>query len=149
MYQDNADTHLMEDTDLLYQCAGFIKVSKDFAARLDNKDLAFEQANIRRRVFERGNDNRAIFLATHILMPEHLVQHGHLREHAIASLGDHDASRAVENVVGHDHASPHRETVHESTVVFSIVEPGLIHTPVQMLFPQFLVIYFVAVVASR
>ena len=70
---------------------------------------------------------------------EHLVQHRHLREHAVARFVDHHAARSVEDLVGDDDAAAHRQAMHEAAIVFRIVEPGLVDAPVEMLFAQLLV----------
>jgi len=75
------------------------------------------------------------------------VQHGHLREHAIARLGYHYAARAVEDIVGNDDTASNGQAMHETTVFFGIGEPGLINTPVEVFLAQLLIRETVAIVA--
>ena len=69
MNQHGANTDLVQDADLFDQCPRERRVGEDFAAYLDNEDLALEKTNVGGRVFERGYDNCAITPGCHFLPP--------------------------------------------------------------------------------
>jgi hypothetical protein len=63
--EHRANADLVQDADLLDKRAGQRRVGEHFAAGLDDEHLAFEKPDVRRRVLERRNDNRAISLRRH------------------------------------------------------------------------------------
>ena len=57
---DTSNADLVQDADLFHERAGHCRVGEYFAAGLDDEHLAFEEANVGRRVLQRRHDNRAV-----------------------------------------------------------------------------------------
>ena len=77
------------------------------------------------------------------------MQNGHLREHAIASLMDHNTSGAIQNFFTNDNSAAHRQAVHEATIFLCVLEPGVVNTPVIELRSGVLILGAVSVVLRR
>ncbi len=65
MYEHDPDADLVKNADLFHQCSGVGRIRKNVAADFENKNFAFEQADVRRRVFQRRYNDCPVLACGH------------------------------------------------------------------------------------
>ena len=88
VHDDDADADLVQDADLLHQRARALGSDERIAAGLQDEHFVLVDAQVRQRMAQRRDDDRAFVRVEsvgHVVLAlHHPVQHGHLRVQAVA-----------------------------------------------------------------